>query len=173
MSHFRVRITDEQLAEIDGTPLVPAPGESVHDAVLDRLQRYAQERDAAVRATVNDGPDTGHFLLEISPDGSSRLLDAITPAPPAPSAPAAVPAPGPALPASAPGVPVSATAASDPAPHPAAASASGSRSAASPSGSAETITGSAVPPPDSAAVPPPGPAAVPPPGPAAVPAQGS
>ncbi len=81
MSHFRVRITDERLAEIDGTPLVPAPGESVHDAVLDRLQRHAQERAAAVRATVNDGPDTGHFLLEISPDGSSRLLDASDPEP--------------------------------------------------------------------------------------------
>ncbi|WP_431986241.1 hypothetical protein [Streptomyces griseoflavus] len=93
MSHFRVRITDDRLAEIDGTPLVPAPGESVHDAVLDRLQRHAQERAAAVRATVNDGPDTGHFLLEISPDGSSRLLDASTPEPPAPSVPPQSPEP--------------------------------------------------------------------------------
>ncbi len=93
MSHFRVRITDDRLAEIDGTPLVPAPGESVHDAVLDRLQRHAQERAAAVRATVNDGPDTGHFLLEISPDGSSRLLDASTPEPPAASVPPQSPEP--------------------------------------------------------------------------------
>lgn len=75
MAHFEVRITDDKRAEIDGQPLAPEPGQSVHDAVLDRLQRYAQERAAAVQATVNDGSAPAHFVLEVSPDGSSRLLD--------------------------------------------------------------------------------------------------
>jgi hypothetical protein len=73
MARFEVYISDEGIAEVDGEPLVPAPGQSVHEAVLDQLQRYAAERDAVVEATVND-PGTGHFVLEVAPDGSSRLL---------------------------------------------------------------------------------------------------
>ncbi|WAZ25700.1 hypothetical protein STRCI_007211 [Streptomyces cinnabarinus] len=75
MDRFEVHITEEEHAEIDGHPLVPEPGQSVHDAVLDRLQQYAQERAAAVRATVNDGSGAAHFVLQVSPDGSSRVLD--------------------------------------------------------------------------------------------------
>ncbi|CCK25611.1 hypothetical protein BN159_1232 [Streptomyces davaonensis JCM 4913] len=76
MDRFEVHITEEEHAEIDGHPLVPDPGQSVHDAVLDRLQQYAQERAAAVLATVNDGSGAAHFVLQVSPDGSSRVLDA-------------------------------------------------------------------------------------------------
>ena len=95
MDQFKVRISDDGLAEIDGHPLVPVPGQSVHEAVLDQLQRYAQERAAAVEATVNDGPGTAHFVLQVSPDGSSRVLDMEETAPPeepgtAPAAPAPV-----------------------------------------------------------------------------------
>lgn len=74
MAHFEVRISDEGLAEIDGDPLLHEPDQTVHEAVLDQLQRYAQERGAAVEATVNDGPGAAHFALEMSPDGSSRIL---------------------------------------------------------------------------------------------------
>ncbi|MFF0362589.1 hypothetical protein [Streptomyces fungicidicus] len=101
MAPFAVRISDEGLAEIDGEPLVTDPGQSVHEAVLDRLQQYAEQRGVAVEATVTDGPGAAHFVLEVSPDGSSRLLDrpstpALAPAPtPAPDPPAA-PAPAPA-----------------------------------------------------------------------------
>jgi hypothetical protein len=76
MAHFAVRISGEGLGEINGEPLVPEPDQSVHEAVLDRLQQYAQERAAAVEATVNDGPAGAHFVLQVAPDGSSRLLEA-------------------------------------------------------------------------------------------------
>ncbi|MCX4904459.1 hypothetical protein [Streptomyces sp. NBC_00878] len=76
MARFQVYISDEGLAEIDSDPVVAAPGRSVHEAVLDRLQRYAQERDADVEATVNDSLGAAHFVLQVSPDGSSRIIAA-------------------------------------------------------------------------------------------------
>ncbi|WP_329349563.1 hypothetical protein OG226_19185 [Streptomyces sp. NBC_01261] len=112
IDQFKVHISDDGLAEIDGHPLVPMPGQSVHEAVLDQLQRYAQERAVAVEATVNDGPGAAHFVLQVSPDGSSRVLDMEEAAPPEPETAlvAATPAPAPApAPASAP-APVSAVA---------------------------------------------------------------
>ncbi|MGW1208634.1 hypothetical protein ACWD5F_03245 [Streptomyces sp. NPDC002499] len=71
---FKVYVSDEGLAEINGDPLVPAPGQSVHEAVLDELHRYAEESGAAVEATVGDGPGTAHFVLRVLPDGSSHVL---------------------------------------------------------------------------------------------------
>ena len=96
MTAFAVRISDDGVAEIDGEPLVPQPDQSVHDAVLDRLQQYAQERAAAVEATVTDGPGAAHFVLEVSPDGSSRLVDR-QPAPAPTSALAPTPPPASAV----------------------------------------------------------------------------
>ncbi|MDT0404080.1 hypothetical protein [Streptomyces edwardsiae] len=93
MAPFAVRISDDGIAEIDGEPLVAEPGQSVHDAVLDRLQQYAQQRATAVEATVTDGPGAAHFVLEVSPDGSSRLVDR---QPEPTPAPAPTPAPTPA-----------------------------------------------------------------------------
>ena len=75
MAHLRVYITDEGLAEIDGGSLVSSPGRSVHEVVSGQLQRYAEERDAAVEAMVSYGPGAAHFVLQVSPDGSSRVLD--------------------------------------------------------------------------------------------------
>ncbi|MCX2927651.1 hypothetical protein [Streptomyces sp. NEAU-W12] len=138
MAHFEVRISGEGLAEINGEPLAPAPGQSVHEAVLDRLQQYAEQRAAAVGATVNDGPGGSHFVLEVSPDGSSRVLDPTdpahrspepqplpTPAPTPTTVPAPVPAPAPApttvpapAPASAPAPTLVPAPASAPAPAP-------------------------------------------------------
>lgn len=74
MARFEVYVSDEGLAEIDEEFLVPVPGQSVDEAVLDQLHRYAVERGEAVEATVTERPDKGHFVLEVSPDGSSRLL---------------------------------------------------------------------------------------------------
>ncbi|MEV6509148.1 hypothetical protein [Streptomyces sp. NPDC051642] len=74
MNRFKVYVSDEGIAEINGDPLVPAPGQSVHEAVLDRLHQYAEESGAAVDATVGDGPGTTHFVLRVLPDGSSHVL---------------------------------------------------------------------------------------------------
>lgn len=76
MAHFQVHISSEELAEIEGAPLVLDPGQTLHEAVLDYLQRYAQERNDAVEATVNDSRDAARFVLQVSPDGSSRILEA-------------------------------------------------------------------------------------------------
>ncbi|MFJ9372365.1 hypothetical protein [Streptomyces sp. NPDC101455] len=98
MDHFEVYISDEGLAEIDGDPLVPAPGQSVHEAVLDQLQRHAEERDAVVGATVKDGPGTAHFVLQVLPDGSSHVLAYESEEAPEPEPqPASRPEPGPAF----------------------------------------------------------------------------
>ncbi|MFG2438634.1 hypothetical protein [Streptomyces sp. NPDC048508] len=105
MAHFDVYISGEGIAEIDGHTLVPAPGQSVHEAVLDRLQAHAEERGGAVEATVFDGPDAARFVLRVLPDGSSLVLD-----PDEAPAPAPAPAPAVAPAAFAPPVPVPAPA---------------------------------------------------------------
>ncbi|MQY40892.1 hypothetical protein SRB17_89250 [Streptomyces sp. RB17] len=74
MSRYEVLIPGEGPATIDGEPLVPAPGQSVHEAVLDQLRRRADEQGGPVQAAMDDGLASGHFVLEVSPDGSSRLL---------------------------------------------------------------------------------------------------
>ncbi|CAM5662886.1 hypothetical protein SHIRM173S_03702 [Streptomyces hirsutus] len=74
MTHFDVYISDDGFARIGQAPVAPVPGESVHEAVLDHLQRYAEQYGTAVQATVTDGPGDAHFTLEVAPDGSSRVL---------------------------------------------------------------------------------------------------
>lgn len=74
MPRFEVRISGDGFAEIDGAPLVPASGQAVNDAVLDQLQRYAEERAEAVEATVDDSVGGETFVLQVLPDGSSLVL---------------------------------------------------------------------------------------------------
>ncbi|WP_406378114.1 hypothetical protein [Streptomyces sp. NBC_00197] len=113
MAHFDVYISGEGIAEIDGHTLVPAPGQSVHEAVLDRLQAHAEERGGAVEATVFDGPDAARFVLRVLPDGSSVVLDPDeAPAP----APVTAPGPSPHDPPAATAVPAPAPAQAEPAP---------------------------------------------------------
>lgn len=69
--HYIVNMSHERIATINGEFLTLTPGQPSINAVLDRLHAYAIENAAAVEATIND-PDTGHFVLEILPDGSSR-----------------------------------------------------------------------------------------------------
>lgn len=77
MPHFQVHLADETAPEIDGHPLTPAPDQSVHEAVLDVLHHHAQVLGVPVYATVMEGPGEGHFVLEVSPDGSSRVLEEV------------------------------------------------------------------------------------------------
>ncbi|GGL84575.1 hypothetical protein GCM10010095_81680 [Streptomyces anthocyanicus] len=72
---FQVYISDDGLAEIDERPIVPEAGHTAQEAVLDRLQWLAQQHATPVTATVNDSADTVNFVLEVFPDGSSRLVD--------------------------------------------------------------------------------------------------
>ncbi|MGV9423443.1 hypothetical protein ACWDO7_04010 [Streptomyces sp. NPDC003656] len=72
MISHQVRVSGGEFAVIDGETVTAGPGGSVHDAVLDRLQRYAERRGSAVAAAVAE--DTDRFVLEVSPDGSSRVL---------------------------------------------------------------------------------------------------
>ncbi|WP_326798170.1 RICIN domain-containing protein [Streptomyces sp. NBC_01808] len=68
-------ISDDGSAEIDGVP-VPAVGdEPVDVAILDTLHGYARSRGSAVTATISD-PAAGYVaVVEVAPDGSSRLLE--------------------------------------------------------------------------------------------------
>lgn len=79
MAPFTVYISDNGLAEIDGDPLVPTPEQSVHEAVLDQLHRFAQQRGTAVDVTVHDSPGEAEFFLRVLPDGSSQVLGAAEP----------------------------------------------------------------------------------------------
>ncbi|MFF0516490.1 hypothetical protein [Streptomyces sp. NPDC004250] len=63
------------MAEIDGMPIIPEPGHAAQEAVLDRLQWLAQQHAAPVTASVNDDVGRVQFVLEVFPDGSSRLVD--------------------------------------------------------------------------------------------------
>ena len=58
MAHFDVYISGEGIAEIDGHTLVPAPGQSVHEAVLDRLQ-----------SCLAGHFDVGHSTFQLEPVG--------------------------------------------------------------------------------------------------------
>jgi len=74
--HFEIRIGDDGTAEVDGEPLLPPPGRSVHDVVLDLLQGHAQRLGVVVEATVNSEDGLATFRLEVAPDGSSRIPSA-------------------------------------------------------------------------------------------------
>ncbi|WP_367318298.1 RICIN domain-containing protein [Streptomyces sp. HUAS ZL42] len=73
-SPLPVIISGDGSAEIDGVPVPVVPGESVDVAVLDTLHGYARSRDAPVTAAISD-PSAGYVaIVEVAPDGSSRLL---------------------------------------------------------------------------------------------------
>jgi len=67
-----VYISEEERAVVNGD-LVQAEGVPVHEAVLNLLHDYARKRDTVVRAAVNDRSSGESFLLDVLPDGSSRL----------------------------------------------------------------------------------------------------
>ncbi|MEU3172176.1 hypothetical protein [Streptomyces sp. NPDC007000] len=71
--HFTVVISGDGSAVINGEPV--AEGETVDAAILDTLHGHARDRDVTVTAAISD-PAAGYVaFVEVSPDGSSSLLE--------------------------------------------------------------------------------------------------
>ncbi|MFI2350833.1 hypothetical protein ACH492_28155 [Streptomyces sp. NPDC019443] len=80
-SHFDVFISRHGTVMLDGEPVpADAAGQTVYSAVLDALQRRALTLGAPVGATILDRLNGRATRVEVAPDGSSRLLDEVTPA---------------------------------------------------------------------------------------------
>ncbi|WP_345617756.1 RICIN domain-containing protein [Streptomyces ziwulingensis] len=64
-------------AAIDGESVPVVPGEPLDVAILDMLHGYARSRNAPVTGAISD-PAAGYVaVVEVAPDGSSRLLDQV------------------------------------------------------------------------------------------------
>ncbi|WBB58528.1 hypothetical protein O7599_23175 [Streptomyces sp. WMMC500] len=73
-SPLAVLIRRDGSALVDGQPLRVPPGEPVHAAVLDAMQRRAQDRGEPVEAAILDRNEGAITHVEVAPDGSSRIL---------------------------------------------------------------------------------------------------
>ncbi|MFD4524119.1 hypothetical protein ACFWP7_09395 [Streptomyces sp. NPDC058470] len=74
-SPIPVVVSGDGSASIDGIPVPVMGGESVDVAILDTLHGYARNRNASVRAAISD-PSAGYVaIVEVAPDGSSKLID--------------------------------------------------------------------------------------------------
>ncbi|MFF0516486.1 hypothetical protein [Streptomyces sp. NPDC004250] len=80
-THFSVVVSDDGSAAIDGKQVRVAEGEPVDAAILDILHSIASDLSTNVTAAISDPATEYTALVEISPDGSSRLLDQETLAP--------------------------------------------------------------------------------------------
>ncbi|MFD5631384.1 RICIN domain-containing protein [Streptomyces sp. NPDC127072] len=70
-----VVVAGDGSASIDGIPVPVMGGESVDVAILDTLHGYARNRDTTVTASISD-PAAGYIaIVEVAPDGSSRLVE--------------------------------------------------------------------------------------------------
>ncbi|MFC9844415.1 hypothetical protein ACFWFF_03840 [Streptomyces sp. NPDC060223] len=70
-----VVVSGDGSASIDGIPVPVMGGESVDVAILDTLHGYARNRNASVRAAISD-PSAGYVaIVEVAPDGSSKLVE--------------------------------------------------------------------------------------------------
>ncbi|MFI6340497.1 RICIN domain-containing protein [Streptomyces sp. NPDC050535] len=70
-----VIVAGDGSASIDGIPVPVMGGESVDVAILDTLHGYARNRDTTVTASISD-PAAGYVaIVEVAPDGSSRLVE--------------------------------------------------------------------------------------------------
>ncbi|MGP3634290.1 hypothetical protein ACTU45_13115 [Streptomyces sp. 24-1644] len=72
---FDVYVSDERAAVLNGERVDVGEGQSVHEAILDLLQRHARDHRGPVRATVFDRPAAHTLRIEVAPDGSSRIPD--------------------------------------------------------------------------------------------------
>ncbi|MFC9844403.1 hypothetical protein ACFWFF_03780 [Streptomyces sp. NPDC060223] len=73
-SPFDVLIGHDGSTAVDGEPLHVPEGEPVHVVVLDMMHRHAQARGEPVEAVIFDRQGGEVTLVEVAPDGSSRVL---------------------------------------------------------------------------------------------------
>jgi hypothetical protein len=73
--NFTVVISGDGSAAVDGAPVPVTEGKAVDAAILDLLHEHARDRDTTVTASISD-PAAGYVaFVEVSPDGSSSLLE--------------------------------------------------------------------------------------------------
>lgn len=77
---------------VDGTPLLPAPGEEPQQSVLNHLHRIALSTGRPVLATIHDERIGYVVPLQVNPDGSSHFTNR-----PSRTHPSPAPAPAPAV----------------------------------------------------------------------------
>ncbi|MFF5091098.1 RICIN domain-containing protein [Streptomyces niveus] len=76
-SHFAVVIFGDGTATIDGDPVAVVPGEPLDVAILDMLHGYARARNAPVTGAITDPSADYVAIVEVEPDGSSKLLEQV------------------------------------------------------------------------------------------------
>ncbi|MFD5631946.1 RICIN domain-containing protein [Streptomyces sp. NPDC127072] len=74
---FAVVIFGDGSAAIDGESVPRLPGEPLDVAILDMLHGYARSRNALVTASITDLSAYYMAVIEVAPDGASRLLEQI------------------------------------------------------------------------------------------------
>ncbi|RZU43853.1 hypothetical protein EV284_1304 [Streptomyces sp. BK022] len=80
----QVRVSATGTASVAGTPVLRAPDEDIHDAVLNHLRDVATSHGAPIRATIHDDAAGCLVPLEVSPDGTTRMTGEPTRLPAAP-----------------------------------------------------------------------------------------
>ncbi|MEY7978265.1 hypothetical protein AB8O53_18330, partial [Streptomyces pilosus] len=90
---FAVVISADGSASIDGQPVPVAEGEALDAAILDALHAHAGRRNTTVTASISDPSADYVALVEVAPDGSSRLVEQPAEDAPAPPPPPPPPAP--------------------------------------------------------------------------------
>jgi hypothetical protein len=74
---FAVVIFGDGSAAIDGEAVPMVPGEPLDVAILDMLHGYARSRNTPVTGAITDPAADYVAVVEVAPDGSSRLLEQI------------------------------------------------------------------------------------------------
>ncbi|MGW4985356.1 RICIN domain-containing protein [Streptomyces mirabilis] len=75
LSPLPVIVSPDGSVAIDGVPVPLVAGEAVDVAILDTLHGYARSRNAPVRAAISDPSADYVALVQVDPDGSSRLVE--------------------------------------------------------------------------------------------------
>ncbi|MFB9505350.1 RICIN domain-containing protein [Streptomyces aurantiacus] len=70
-----VIVSPDGSVSIDGIPVPVVGGEAVDVAILDTLHGYARSRNSPVRAAISDPSADYVAIVQVEPDGSSRLVE--------------------------------------------------------------------------------------------------
>ncbi|MGK3945058.1 RICIN domain-containing protein [Streptomyces sp. RP5T] len=70
-----VIVSADGSVDIDGIPVPLVEGEAVDTAILDMLHGYARSRNSPVRAAISDPSADYVAIVQVEPDGSSRLVE--------------------------------------------------------------------------------------------------